>query len=253
MNIYKITIPCLAVCLWQPAVAQTFISKAVIEFEVKVNVKKTLGNNSWAEMMKDNMPDFKTGYYHYTFANNKSVYRFDRWENLKMPEFMRKSDEENLWYFDHNTGRYNMQKNVWGTNFHVDDSIQPVKWRLTNENRIIAGFNCRKAVGIIMDSVYVFAFYTDEIMIPGGPCSINGLPGMILGLTIPRMYVSYIATKIMINDVAVNNIKPVTAKKYLTYKTLQTTLQERAKEWGSNDDDPENKKWMDQFFWNTLL
>jgi GLPGLI family protein len=36
-----------------------------------------------------------------------------------------------------------------------------------------------------MEDVYVFAFYTDDITtISGGPCSINGLPGMILGLTI---------------------------------------------------------------------
>src|SRR5688572_5179859 len=96
-----------------------------------------------------------------------------------------------------------MQKNVYGSNFNVEDSIPAIQWKLSNENRMIAGFNCRKATGIIMDSVYVFAFFTEEIMIPGGPCSISGLPGMILGLTIPRLYTSYIATKIMVNDVDV--------------------------------------------------
>ena len=233
--------------------AQNFISKAVIEYEVKVNVKKTMGSNSWAEMLKDNMPAFKTGFFQFTFADNKSVYKFNRWDGAKMPEFLRRSDEENVWYFDHTAGKFNMQKNVWGSNFNVEDSIPQIKWKLTNENRIIAGFNCRKAVGIIMDSVYVFAFYTEEIMIPGGPCSISGLPGMILGLTIPRMYASYIATKIMVNDVPENMIKPVFAKKYITNKILRTTLKERATEWGSNDDDPDNKKWMDHFFWSTLL
>lgn len=233
--------------------AQTFINKGMIEYEVKVNVKKTMGNNSWAEMLKDNMPAFKTGFFHYTFADNKSVYKFNRWDGPKMPEFLRKSDEENVWYFDHNAGKFNMQKNVWGSNFNVEDSIQHIKWRLTNENRIIAGFNCRKAVGVIMDSVYVFAFYTEEIMIPGGPCSISGLPGMILGLTIPRMYASYIATKVIVNDVQENIIKPVVAKKYITTKVLKATLKERAEEWGSNDDDPDNNKWMEQFFWSTLL
>ncbi|HEV8081335.1 MAG TPA: GLPGLI family protein, partial [Chitinophagaceae bacterium] len=43
--------------------AQQFISKAVIEYEVKANIKKTLGNNMWDEMMKENLPTFKTGYY----------------------------------------------------------------------------------------------------------------------------------------------------------------------------------------------
>jgi GLPGLI family protein len=234
--------------------AQQFIDKAVIEYEVKTNVKKTMGNNSWAEMLKDQMPQFKTGYFTYTFADNKSIYKFDRWdEKAKVPEFLRKSDEENVWYFNFTTGRYNMQKDVFGSKFNVDDSIPVINWKLTNENREIAGFNCRKAVGKIMDSVYVFAFYTDEITIPGGPCSVNGLPGMILGLTIPRMYVSYIATKISLAGVNIAAIKPVEVKKYYTYTSLKSTVKDRIKEWISEDDDEDGKMWMNQFMWNIFL
>lgn len=232
--------------------AQLFIDKAVIEYEVKVNIKKTMGNNSWDEMLKENLPQFKTGYFQYSFADNKSVYKFDHWDTKKVPEWMRRSDEENVWYFDHNTGRINMQKNVWGSNFNVEDSIPLIEWRLTNENRIIAGYNCRKAVGKIMDSVYVFAFYSNEISISGGPCSISGLPGMILGMTIPRMYASWIATKVVVDKVDVAAIKPVTAKKYYTYNTLKVTLRERSNEW-INQDDPDSKKWAEQFYWNTML
>ena len=159
--------------------AQQFINKAVIEYEVKSNIQKTMGNNSWEEMLKENLPQFKTGYYTFTFADNKSVYKFDHWGDKKMPEWLRKSDEENVWYYNYNTGKFDMQKNVWGSNFNVEDSIPALEWKLTNENRVIAGFNCRKAVAKMFDSVYVFAFYTDEIIIPGGPCTINGLPGLI--------------------------------------------------------------------------
>lgn len=231
---------------------QLFISKATVEYEVKVNIKKTMGNNSWAEMMKENMPAFKTGYYRLTFSDNKSIYKFDHWDEVKVPEWMRKSDEENSWYVDHNSRKINMQKNIYGSNFNVEDSIPVIEWRLTNENRMIAGFNCRKAVGKIMDSVYVFAFYTDEIMLSGGPCSINGLPGLVLGLTIPRMYASWIATKVMVNDVNISLIKPVTAKKYYSHTSLKSTLKERTKEW-VNEDDPDSKQWIDQLYWNTLL
>jgi GLPGLI family protein len=234
--------------------AQQFIDKAVIEYEVKTNVKKTIGNGMWADMLKENMPAFKTGYYTYTFAENKSIYKFDRWsEGAKVPEFMRKSDEENIWYFDFAAGKFNMQKDVVGSKFYVTDSIPAIEWRITNENREIAGFNCRKAVGKIMDSVYVFAFYTDQITIPGGPCSVNGLPGMILGLTIPRMYTSFIATKVMLSGVKEGTIKPVEAKKYFTNKTLKSTIKERIKEWVSEDDDEDGKQWMNQFMWNIFL
>ena len=233
--------------------AQQFINKATVEYEVKTNIKKTMGNSSWDEMIKDAMPQFKTAYYNFTFAGDKSVYKFDHWdESAKMPEFLKRSDEENVWYFDHATGKYNMQKNVYGSNFNVEDSIVPIEWKLENENRVIAGFNCRKAVGKIMDSVYVFAFYTEEITVSGGPCSVSGLPGLILGLTIPRMYSSWIATKVMVNGVNESSIKPVAAKKYFTTQSFKSNLKARIKE-DSNQDDPDSKKWAEQLFWSTSL
>lgn len=235
------------------ATAQQFIDKAVIEYEVKTNVKKTMGNNSWDEMIKEALPQFKTGYYTYTFADNKSIYKFDHWApNLKMPDYLKRNDEENIWYFDHNANKFSMQKNIFGSSFITEDSIPVIHWRIVNENRVIAGFNCRKAEGKINDSVYVFAFYTDEITISGGPCSINGLPGMILGLTIPRMYTSWIATKITINGVPTASIKPVTAKKSFTQATLYATVKDRTKDWVRSDD-PDSQKWMEQLIWNVLL
>lgn len=233
--------------------AQQFISKAVIEYEVKTNIKKTMGNSSWDEMLKDAMPQFKTGYYQYTFADNKSIYKFDHWAPaLKIPEWFRRNDEENIWYFDHNNNKFSMQKMVYGSSFVTEDTVPVINWRITNESRVIEGFNCRKAVGVISDSVYVFAFYTDEIMISGGPCSINGLPGMILGVTIPRMYTSWIATKIMLNNVPVSSIKPVVSKKPFTLETMKATIKDRTKDW-IRSDDPDSNKWMEQLMWNIIL
>ncbi|MEP6616279.1 MAG: GLPGLI family protein [Ginsengibacter sp.] len=234
--------------------AQQFITKAVIEYEVKANIKKTMGNNTFEEMIKENLPQFKTGYYTYTFANNKSIYKFDHWDDkVKVPEFLRRSDEENVWYVDHSQKKLNMQKSVWGSNINVEDSIPRLEWRLTNENRVIAGFNCRKAVAKMFDSVFVFAFYTDEIMVTGGPCTISGLPGMILGVTIPRLYTSWIATKVMLNGVQENLIKPVAVKKYYTMKDLKNTINERIKDWGSENDDDAQKQQKNRFMWGLML
>ncbi len=235
------------------AKAQLFIDKAVIEFEVKTNVKKTMGNGQWADMLKENMPQFKMGIYQYSFSGNKSIYKFNRWdEGPKVPEFLRRDDEQQIYFFDYNTNKTFQQKAIVGSNFFLEDSISKIDWRLTNESRIIAGFNCRKAIGKIMDSVYVFAFYTDEILIPGGPCNINGLPGMILGVTIPRMYISFIATKLTISSLVETDIKPVTAKKFSSKAALKTLITERSKEWSSSDDD-DSKAWREQFLWNALL
>ena len=233
--------------------AQQFIDKAVVEYEVKTNEKKKMGNGRWAEMMQENMPQFKIGYFQLSFSGNKSIFKFNRWdEKGKVPEWMRKDDELSIYFTDYTTGKLYQNKTIIGSGFLVEDSITKINWRLTNESRIIAGFNCRKAVGIIMDSVYVFAFYTEEILLPGGPCTINGLPGMILGLTIPRMYTSFIATKVMLSGLQEAELKPMAAKKYNNRAALKKLITERAKDW-SSDEDEDSKAWRNQFIWSALL
>lgn len=247
MNIFRI----LVIILFPFVVkAQHFIEKGIVEYEVKTNIQKTLGNNSWAEKLKESLPQFKTAYYALTFAENKNIYKFSHWdEKTKTPDFLKADDEEKFWFFDFGSKKFSMKKSLFGSAFLVQDSMMPIKWKLVNENRNIAGFNCRKAVGVIFDSVYVFAFYTDEITIPGGPCSINGLPGLILGMTIPRIYTSWIATKVQENDVSVDNIKPVSAKNMYTRKSLRTFLDDRLKQFNSE----ESKDWINQMYWSAFL
>lgn len=211
-----------------------------------------MGTSMMDNQLRDALPQFKTGYYTFTFSNNKSIYKFDHWGKPMVPEWFRRSDEDNIWYLNHETDQLTMRKSVMGSNFYVQDSLRNIKWRLTNENRLISGYNCRKAVGIIMDSVYVFAFYTDEITISGGPCSISGLPGLILGMTIPRLYTSWMATSVKVNQGDPASIKPPSSKKYETFKGLLTNIMSRTKDWVSSDD-PDSNKWIEQLYWNTLL
>ena len=241
--------------LFAGARAQIFISKAKIEYEVKSDIRKTMGNNTWDEMLKDKLPRFKTGYFTLTFANGKSLYQFDHWGPPKLPDFITSGEDENKYFYNYNSDVYNMQKNVYGSNLDIADSIPKLNWKLVNENRVIAGFNCRKAYAVVLDSVYVFAFYTEEITLPGGPASFHGLPGTILGVTIPRLYTSWIATKVEVNDVPVNSIKPIDAKKNITLNELEATMKENMKDWYS-DDPTENKEVQERkarIIWQTLL
>ena len=254
----KIKIPLLMIFLFVVvgSHAQIFISKAKIEYEVKSDVKKTMGNDAFDEKLKDKLPRFKTGIFTLTFANGKSLYQFDRWELPKLPDYMTSGDEEDKYYYNYNSGQFDMQKNVWRSNVNITDSIPKLKWKVVNENRIIAGFNCRKAVAILFDSVYVFAFYTEEILLPGGPGSFHGLPGTIMGVTIPRLYTSWIATKVMVNDVNISAIQPIEAKKSISMKYFKSIVKDRTSDWYSPDDPDEAKEareQKDRFIWETLL
>ncbi|HMO62670.1 MAG TPA: GLPGLI family protein [Ferruginibacter sp.] len=238
-------------CIVAATAQPLFIEKATIEFEVKSNIKKSMGSGMWGEMMADKLPTFKVAYFNFTFANNKSIYKLDRFdEKIKIPDWMKNDDEGNEWYADHNTGLMLAKKNVVGASFYIKDSLLPIEWKLVNENMTIAGFNCRKAVGKIFDSVYVFAFYTEEIPISGGPCSITGLPGMVLGMTIPRMYTSWIATKVMVNGVNETVIKPADAKKTTPRVEFRKQMLERTKDWGG---DEEGNQWKERFLWTAQL
>ena len=225
--------------------AQQFINSGMIEFEVKRNNHKSFGDGIWAEMFKDKIPQFSTSYYHFTFSGNKAVYQYDhKDERTKLP-WSENEGEDNIWYSDYSASTFTDQKSVFGDNFLLNDSLMKINWRISpNETRDIAGFICRKATGIIFDSVYIFAFYTDEITIPGGPMGIHGLPGMILGITVPRMYTSWIATKLQITGVKTSIIAPPQKGKKKKATELLQNVKKATEDWGS---------WGQQAIWSLFL
>lgn len=216
--------------------AQQFINSGTIEFEVRTNNHRALGDEGfWSQMFKDKIPQFSNTYYQYTFNDNKSIYKFERFdEKNKLPRgFAMNNPEDDVWYNDYSTGNFTNYRYILGDNYLLSGALMNIEWKLTpTETREIAGFNCRKATGIIFDSVYVFAFYTDEITVSGGPMGINGLPGMILGLTIPRMFTSYIATKLQVSGVDVRTITPPQKGKKKDFASLHKDALRVTKDWG---------------------
>ena len=91
-------------------------------------------------------------------------------------------------------------------------------------------------------------------MISGGPISINGLPGMILGLTIPRLYTSYIATKVNLTISNPAEIKPITAKKTYSTQEFRNLIEDITKDWWMYENDEEVKKReKNVFLWTSFL
>jgi GLPGLI family protein len=73
---------------------------------------------------------------------------------------------------------------------------------------------------------------------------IQGLPGMILGLTIPRMFSSWIATKVQVNGVNTNIIAAPTKGKKKPATELEVSVKKATKDWGT---------WGQQSVWNIFL
>ena len=111
----------------------------------------------------------------------------------------------------------------------MKDSLPAVKWKYTDEYRHIAGYDCRRANGIIQDSIYVVAFFAGQIPISGGPELIHGLPGLILGISVPSLNINMFATKVEITNTPVYNVltkkkKAVPESKTAIIKKLKDTV-----------------------------
>lgn len=116
-----------------------------------------------------------------------------------------------------------------GTKVVLEDSLLDVKWKITNEYREIAGYETRRANGITLDSMYVVAFYTDQIPISAGPGAVHGLPGTILGLVVPELHYNIYATKVDMtppvfpkNSGQKKKEKPMTRKEF--YDRLKSNI-----------------------------
>ncbi|MBS1627294.1 MAG: GLPGLI family protein [Bacteroidetes bacterium] len=215
---------------------QTFLNYGKIEFEKKLNNYKEMEGDSWLENMKDKLPQFATTYFNLYFKDGKTLYEKGKDSDTKVSFFGNDGSDEDIIYTDLKQQTFVKKQSVFEETYLLSDSIRKVEWKITNDTRDIAGFECHKAIGKILDSVYIIAFYTDQIITSGGPLSYCNLPGMILGVAIPRCNLTIFATKVEWVEPNPEKILPPPAKgkmKKIDYSGLMTTLQKSMKDWGS--------------------
>lgn len=230
----KIFSVCILVILGLSAHAQSqFITTGKIEFEKKINIQKETENDRWLDGVRDKLPKFATTYFNLYFKDDKTRYEKGKESDEKNNFMDEDRSEDDIIYTDLKQGVFAKKQVVFDETFLISDSIRNIKWQMTNELRDIAGFECHKAVGKILDSVYIIAFYTDQITVSGGPLSYCKLPGMILGLAIPRTNLTIFATKIELTEPKAEKLTAPTGKmKKTDYKGLVQTLQKAMGDWG---------------------
>ena len=216
---------------------ERFFPAIKVEFEKTTSVRQLMKDlqegNSWYEQNKDRYPVSLVNYYDFTGDTSKSLYQPGKDVPIDPRMWYRPVADKNIVYTDYKKGISISQKPVYEETFLVEDSLLKIKWKITNDVRTIAGYDCRKAVGILNDSITIFAFYTDELLINGGPEGIQGLPGMILGMGIPRLHATWFATRVEVFDVKLNKVAPAGKGKKVNRSSLMTALDKIAKEWGA--------------------
>lgn len=222
-----------------------FTSEGVIEYEKSVNmfalIAKTINKENESFMQqaydayKKSKPQFVKLKSTLTFGNNQTL--FAPVANNEAPDGAFADNpmvgQNNVTYTNLPASSSVTQKTIYEEKFLVKDSVRNIKWKITDEVRDIAGYSCRRANALIMDSIYVVAFYTDEIPVSGGPESFTGLPGMILGVALPHENVTWFATKVTDQTIPANTIKPPTKGKPVDNKQLLVTIKAVMKDWGN--------------------
>ncbi|MBC7566940.1 MAG: GLPGLI family protein [Pedobacter sp.] len=220
-----------------------FAPAGVIEFEKSINMyalmKKAAdkSTNSYMRDMYDNYkknnPQFRLLQSTLVFSAEKTLFTPIAPAEMTRGYFSDPMGEQNSTIFtDIANGTFTAQKKVYEETFLLKDSVRKIIWKLTSEVRTIAGYECRRANAVILDSIYVVAFYTDKIPVSGGPESFNGLPGMILGVALPHENVTWFAKTVIDKSIPAAEMKSPAKGKSADYKSLRATINSALKDWG---------------------
>ncbi len=221
--------------------AQQLILQGKIHYERKENLHKLFTEeNEWTNEFKKQLPKYRVDIFELSFNSKRSLYKMEQefegnsnildWFNVSKSNIVAQNLENQ---------KVQAQKVVYENTYQIIDSLPQITWKLHNEYRTIAGFTCRKASTIVLDSVYIIAFFTDEIPVSAGPESMNGLPGMILGMVVPRLNTTWFATRV--DHVTVSDesllFYPKAKKKINTIKSFLDELKLATKNWGKESGD----------------
>jgi GLPGLI family protein len=105
-------------------------------------------------------------------------------------------------------------------------------WKITDNKRVINGYNCRKAVYQKNDSTRIYAWYTTSITPSVGPEGFCGLPGLIMGIATEDGGIIYFAKKVeLLESIPAETFKIDLGKnKYYTMSEFRAKIE---KEYGN--------------------
>lgn len=226
-----------------------FVQSGKIEFEKRINMYAKLKSRVSAdnifmekiyEEYRKTQPQFAISKSILNFSSEKSIYQFLEEEKQGMSAFANEPwmMVKNTIYRNFKTDSITAIRKVYDEDFVVKDKKPDILWKITNEVREIAGYQCRRANGLILDSIYVVAFYSEEIIPSGGPESFSGLPGMILGVALPHENVTWFATKVEVDKPLLTSPMQLPRRaKQVSQKEYEESLRKSMRNWGQWGED----------------
>lgn len=223
-------------CMLATAQAQQTEGRVVYERTMQMQVQ--IDDN---EEMSRLMPKSRTDRFELNFANNKSIWKHvdednstDEVSGNGMQIRMVAPGTDDISFFNFDNGTKVEQRELFGKQFIIADSIRKLSWKLGEETKTILNHSCRKAVAQriakrmtmnidngkmerkeIDDTATIVAWFTTDIPVSAGPEVQGQLPGLILALDMNDGRLTYQA-KEMVAKADLAAIKEPTKGKKVT-------------------------------------
>ncbi|MBS1919772.1 MAG: GLPGLI family protein [Bacteroidetes bacterium] len=189
--------------------AQQKEGTVIYERTTQVQIRLAGGNDEMERMI----PQSRTDKFELSFANNQSLWKQVPRDNADddndaggngMQIRMVIAGSDDVLYCNFDTEKKVEKKDLFDKRFIVEDSIQKLQWKLSDETKNILNLICRKAVATrygkrtmmnmdngkmerkeMADTSNIVAWFTTDIPVSAGPAEYQGqLPGLILEMDI---------------------------------------------------------------------
>lgn len=189
--------------------AQQKEGKVIYERVTQVQIRVNDGHMS--EEMQSMLPKTRKDNFELIFGNNQSLWKQaekepedDSFSSGGMQIRMVVAGADDVLYSNLENKTRVEKRELFDKTFIIDDSIRPLKWKMTTETKSILNHNCMKATATqvsrrtqmnmengrmerkeIEDTSLIVAWFTTEIPVSTGPGEYQGqLPGLILEMDV---------------------------------------------------------------------
>lgn len=220
--------------------AQAQQNSGVVVYEQKTNMHKRM--KDMTEEIKAMIPEFQTVQKELLFADNKTLYRTLKAEDMEMEgesdggKFqIRMTMPEEFLFRDYTAAQKTEQREFLGRKFLIKDAITPMPWKVTGEQKVINNFPCMKAVMTNEEKEQeIEAWFTPTIPLKGGPEGFSQLPGMVMMVSINDGEVLYTATSVEFKAIDPEVLAEPTDGKEVTQAEFDRIVKEKMEEMGGN-------------------
>jgi GLPGLI family protein len=188
----------LIITLLTPFLALAQQTAGVVHYEQVIDLKIDLPEE--ASPYAHLFPDSQTDHFVLRFTPEAAHYTME--EGAQAPEPIESEDgnvsirikvvrsgDHTAVFTDLADGSMVEQRDIFGRPFRIRHELDAGAWKLTNEQKVILGYTCMKAV-TGPDTLQTIAWFTPQIPVATGPGTYGQLPGLILQVSAGEMTIT---------------------------------------------------------------